>query len=84
MMVCARTSGELVSKPSAKRQRAPHRPSQGYDLRDGMICRIMVIALMVIFRVILTVDVVILKLVKKVLIGFASVYGAQKEKINFS
>ena len=49
-----------------------------------MIFRIMVIALMVIFRVILTVDVVILKLVKKVLVGFASVYGAQKEKINFS
>ena len=49
-----------------------------------MICRIMAIVLMVTFQVILTVDVMILRLVKKVLVGFASVYGAQKEKINFS
>ena len=42
----------------------------------------MAIVLMVTFQVILTVDVMILRLVKKVLVGFASVYGAQKEKIN--
>ena len=42
----------------------------------------MAIVLMVTFQVILTVDMMILRLVKKVLVGFASVYGAQKEKIN--